>query len=111
MDRRQIDDKIISIEEGRMSEQKQISDEDINALFLGLARIVKKAAIESADKELRQECQISKENFRTTLIDLNKTQVELKKSQEEIAKLNAKIERQQNQICNLLKKLSNIGAY
>ena len=105
------DEKIICIEEGRTSCEKQISDDEINALFLGLAKIVKKAALESANKELRAECEMSKENFRITLIDLNRTQMELKKSRTEISKLNAKIENQQKQICNLMKKLSNCGGY
>ena len=105
------DGEIINIEEGRIVCEKQISDEDINALFLGLAKIVKKAAIESADKELRAECEMSKETVRVTLIDLNRTQAELKKARMEISKLNTKIESQQKQICNLMKKLANGGTY
>ena len=69
-----------------------ITDNEINALFMGLIKIVKKAAKESADEELKRECFEANQNFRQTIIDLNKTESELKKVCEVNKQLNLKIE-------------------
>ncbi len=97
---------VINISKAKDKLNKKISDNEINALFMGLIRIVKKAAIENANIELKTECDMANENFRQTIIDLNKKEAELKKVQEVNIQLKEKVESQQKQICLLLDKLS-----
>lgn len=101
-----MEEKVININKAKLELSKKISDNEINALFMGLIKIVKKAAKESADEELKKECFEANQNFRQTIIDLNKTESELKKACELNKQLNLKIESQQQQICLLLDKLS-----
>lgn len=99
--------KIINFDFARNRLNKKITDDDINALFSGLVKIVKRSAIDSVEQELKTECNEANENFRATLIDLNKKEAELKVLQEENRELNLKLEAQKEQICKLLQKLSN----
>ncbi len=84
---------------------RKISEEEINALFMGLLKIVKKSA-EEASQQLKEECDAASENFRSCLIELNATQMDLKKEREEKESLMMKLEMQQQQICRLLRKWS-----
>ena len=70
--------KIINFDFARNRLNKKITDDDINALFSGLVKIVKRSAIDSVEQELKTECNEANENFRATLIDLNKKEAELK---------------------------------
>lgn len=97
---------VINISKAKDKLNKKVSDSEINALFMGLVRIVKKAAIDNANLELRTECEIANQNFRQTIIDLNKKEEELKKMHQKNCELNEKVENQQRQICLLLDKLS-----
>ena len=97
---------VINISNAKDKLSKKISDSEINALFMGLVKIVKKAAIDNANIELKTECEVANQNFRQTIIDLNKKEAELKKMHEINIELNKKIESQQKQICLLLDKLS-----
>ena len=99
-------ENIINFASAKTKFGKGITDSDLNALFLGLVRIVKKQAQQSADADLKQECKFATENFRQTLIDLNKTEAMLKKEQQKNAELCLKLESQKKQICGLLKELS-----
>lgn len=99
--------KIINFDFAKNRLDKKITDDDINALFSGLVKIVKKSALDSVEQELKIECNEANENFRATLIDLNKKEAELKILQEENRELNLKLEAQKEQICKLLQKLSN----
>ena len=98
---------IINIASAKRSFNKKITDSEINALFLGLLKIVKKSALENANEELKKECEDASLNFRQTIIELNEKEKELKRIKELNDGLNLKIESQQQQICMLLKKLSN----
>lgn len=98
---------IINFASAKTKFGKGITDSDINALFMGLVRIVKKQAEQAANSELKEECKFATENFRQTLIDLNKTEALLKKEQQKNAELCVKLESQKKQICGLLKELSN----
>ena len=100
-------ENIININYAKQKLNKKITDSDINALFMGLVKIVKKSAIESAEQDLKQECDEANENFRQTLVDLNKKEAELKIMQEQNRELNLKVEAQKEQICKLLQKLSS----
>ena len=97
---------VINITKAKKEMNKKITESEINSLFLGLVKIIKKSAQENADEELKIECKEANQNFRQTLIDLNKKEVELKKAIEVNRDLNLKIESQQQQICLLLDKLS-----
>ena len=85
---------------------KKISDEEINALFLGLIKIVKKSALDDVSRELKEDCECANANFRECLIELNSTQIELKKLKEENEMLCMKLEIEQEHICRLLRKIS-----
>ncbi|MBQ9792657.1 MAG: hypothetical protein IJW32_02785 [Clostridia bacterium] len=100
------DNKVISIIKAKQELNKNITDNEINALFMGLIKIVKKAAIENANAELKSECLEATQNFRQTIVDLNKKEMELKKAYELNQELNLKVKNQQEQICLLLDKLS-----
>lgn len=99
-------DKVINITKAKSDLNKKISDDEINALFMGLIRIIKKAAIDNVSSELKSECEFATQNFRQTIIDLNQKEIELKKVWKENEELNLKIESQKKQICLLLEKLS-----
>lgn len=98
--------KVINIIKAKQDLNRNITESEINALFMGLLKIVKKTAIESANEDLKQECKEATQNFRQTIVDLNKKEVELKKAYEINKELNLKIESQQQQICLLLERLS-----
>ena len=98
--------KVISIIKAKQELNKNITDSEINALFMGLIKIVKKAAIENANAELKMECLEATQNFRQTIVDLNQKEMELKRVYELNKELNLKIKNQQEQICLLLEKLS-----
>lgn len=100
------DNKVINIIKAKQELNKNITDSEINALFMGLIKIVKKAAIENANAELKSECLEATQNFRQTIVDLNKKEMELKKAYELNQELNLKVKNQQEQICLLLDKLS-----
>lgn len=93
---------VIMFEKDRYKAKKRMNDSDINALFLGLANIVKKNALEEANKDLKNECKNATQNFRQTLIDLNKAEVALKNLQLENIALKEQVLRLQNQVCSLV---------
>lgn len=97
---------VINITKAKRDMNKKITEREINALFLGLVKIIKKSAQENMEEELKTEVEEATQNFRQTLIDLNKKEVELKKAIELNRELNLKVESQQQQICLLLDKLS-----
>jgi len=103
---KEIKENIINFAKVKAKYNKKISDEEINALFMGLIKIVKKSAEEDYDKEIKEECFFANENFRQCLIELNSVQMELKKEKDLKQTLLEKIESQQQQICLLLKRLS-----
>lgn len=106
MQQREGTKNIINIATAKAKNNNSISDNELNALFLGLVRIVKKTALENVSKDLKQECKMATENFRQTLIDLNKTEALLKKEQVKNLALSQQIDAQKDQICKLLKELS-----
>ena len=96
---------IIDFEKAKQKIKSKINDKDINALFLGLAGIVKKNAMGQVSSELKKECKTVNENFRQTLVDLNKAESTIKNLQVENCSLKDKIELQQKQICRLIKRI------
>jgi len=90
---------------------KKISEDEINALFMGLIKIVKKSAQDDFEDELKEECFSATENFRQCLMELNASQMELKKEKDLKQVLLERLELQQEQICLLLKKLATKGEW
>ncbi len=99
-------EKVINFsKESQKFKKKRIKEDEINSLFLGLLKIVKKWAIQEIDFELRSECEEARSNFTETLKELHETQISLKREKVENYKLHEKIERQQKQICLLISQL------
>lgn len=93
---------IVSFADEKKKLNKGISDDEINSLFMGLLKIVKKSAFDNANCELKNECKDAKQNFAETLKELHCTQIDLKKQMEINVNLQNKIESQQKQICYLV---------
>lgn len=106
-----VKENIINFAKVKGKYNKKISEEEINALFLGLIKIVKKSAEDDFDKELKEECDFATENFRQCLMELNTVQMELKKELDIKQVLLERLELQQQQICLLLKKLTMKGTW
>ena len=83
---------------------KTLKKDDINALFLGLAKIVRKNAINEVNQDIKRECEEAKQNFTMTLKDLNDAESKVKKLLQENAKLNVLVESLRQQICTLMSK-------
>ncbi len=64
-----------------------LSESDINSLFLGLVRLVKRTAIDEYSKQVKVERENSNEALRRALIDLNNKDKELGRLKEEFSKL------------------------
>ena len=76
----------------------------VNALFLGLAKIVRKNAVEEVSLDIKRECEEAKQNFTMTLKDLNKAECMVKKLSQENAKLISLVETLRQQICEMVSK-------
>ena len=98
---------LIDFEKARSKYAKNIGDQEINALFSGLVKIVKKYAITQVENDLKRECLMAQNNFRTTLVDLQLAEEKLKKQADEIKHLENVIEAQQKKNAALLKKLAS----
>ena len=51
--------------------EQELTDSDINNLFLGLVRVIKKNAIKQVSKQLISECEWANSTLRKTLVTLN----------------------------------------
>lgn len=58
----------------KKQEPKTITENDINSLFLGLIKLVKKSATESVEKKLISELDFANSTLRKTLVKLSKTE-------------------------------------
>lgn len=106
-----VKENIINFAKVKGKYNKKISEEEINTLFMGLIKIVKKSAEDDYDRELKEECDSATENFRQCLMELNTVQMELKKERDTKQVLLERLEMQQQQICLLLKKLTIKGTW
>ncbi len=98
---------VINFEKAKEQVRKNISEGEINALFLGLFKIMKKSIYQSLESELKSECAMAQDNFKQTLIELQKTQNLLKKERIEKIDLLEKIDKQKQQICKLVRKIKS----
>lgn len=55
-----------------------LTDNDINNLFLGLVKVIKKNAVEQLNKNLISECEWANNTLRKTLVSLNNKEKEIK---------------------------------
>ena len=98
------EEKVINIASVKSNKNKPLTDSDINALFLGLVRLIKKNAYLEVSKDLKKDCFEANENFKKSLIDLNRVEVMLKKEQEKNLKLETKILEEEKKFCLLFDK-------
>lgn len=100
--------RIIDFSLAKKKYDRKLSRDDINALFLGLAKIVRKNAIEEVSGDIKRECEEAKQNFAMTLKDLSKAESMVKKLSSENAKLLSRVEILHRQICQMVSR-SNIS--
>lgn len=96
-------ENIIDFAKAKEKFSNRIGDKEINSLFLGLVKIIKKSAIQNVSQELKFECEQAKSNFTQTLKELHETEINLKKEIVMNKALSKKVETQQKQICFLVK--------
>lgn len=97
---------LINFEKAKSKYTKSIGDQEINALFSGLVKIVKRYAITQVEGDLKRECAMAQDNFRSTLVDLQLAEEKLKKQTERTNYLENIVASQQEKIARLLKKLA-----
>lgn len=61
----------------KKQDQKKLSDNDINSLFLGLIKLVKKSAAENIEKKIMEDLECSNSTLRKTLIKLTKAEQDI----------------------------------
>lgn len=96
-------EKIIDFAKAKEKIESKIGDKEINSLFWGLLKIIKKSASQNANQELKEECEQARANFSQTLKELHDREIELKKEIIMNKTLTKKVESQQKQICLLVK--------
>lgn len=104
--RKYMEKTLIEFAKAKSRYAKTIGDQEINALFQGLVKIVKRYAITQVQEELKRECDMATENFRTTIVDLGIAEERLKKQIERNSYLENIVATQQKKITDLLKKLA-----
>ncbi len=94
--------------------ENQINDRDINSLFLGLIKLVKKTAEENLQKTLVKDLEMSNSSLRKTLVKLSNAEEKILEFERENKKLsnenlNLKNENAilKSEIANLLNKVKN----
>lgn len=98
--------KVIDFSKAKSEIKKVVSDKEINALFLGLVRIIKKNAVYDVEENLKKEIKDANKNFSSALQEINFLQNRLKEEIEKNVKLTLQVENQKRQICYLVKKLN-----
>ncbi|MGN1222664.1 MAG: hypothetical protein ACI4T1_00845 [Christensenellales bacterium] len=91
--------EIINFEDYR--KKRNLSDEEIKSLFLGLVNLIKTSAIDDVSKKI-------KEDYKQTTIVLNKTLLELKLKNEIINELKQENENLKSKMENLVIKINTL---
>ena len=73
--------------------EKEVSNKDIEALFWGLVRLVKKSAEEDIDATLRREAEFANTALQNSLIDLRRKEVLINELREQNVELKNKLKR------------------
>lgn len=104
--KRAMPDNIIKFSKKKMS----LSDEDINSLFLGLVRLVKRTAEEQASSRYKTQNQNSNDQLRKMLVQLNQKDREVEKLKAEYAKIKSEnaalIQKMMKLECQKVEKLN-----
>lgn len=91
-----------------------LSESDINSLFLGLVRLVKRSAMEEISFKSKQEKENTNNALRQALVDLNKKDKELEKLKDDFLKLKLEnsrlVQNMMKMQCEKAEKLSKIKA-
>lgn len=88
-------------------QQKSLDDKDINALFLGLIKLVKKTATENVEKKLSSELDFSNSTLRKTLVKLSNTTQELNEAKLEKNRLLSENNKLKEENKNLKSEIAN----
>ena len=97
----------------RKPKKEGLSDSDINSLFMGLVRLVKRTAVEEYSQKVRQERTNQNYLLQKTLVDLNKKEKEISQLKKQFLALkleNSKlIQGMQELRCDSVRKLPKGG--
>lgn len=93
----------------RMPERShKLSDSEINSLFLGLVKLVKKQALEEIGSNLRKESEFANDTLRKTLVDLQTKDMEIKKLRTQFKVLCAEKEKLRKEVISLRGKNASL---
>ncbi len=84
--------------------KQPITDTDINNLFLGLVKVIKRSVQEQTNQELISECEWANNTLRKTLVNLTTKEHEIKSLNLQNTILSQKVIDLQNEIYNLCQK-------
>ena len=84
-----------------MPKQKTLSDKDIESLFMGLVRLVKRVANEQANQQAQSQIKLINDNLKTALVNI-------KSKENEIEKLSSNLRVLQNENSNLTEKIREL---
>ena len=100
----------------KMPKSQVLTDNDINNLFMGLVKIVKRSAIESAPKALADECLLANENLKEALARLgaNTRKLEIIKCENQLLKQKLDesqklLEKSRSEFVELVNKIDQTG--
>lgn len=89
-------------------EERKLTDEDVNSLFLGLVKLVKRNAIENVEKNLTSEAEFANTALRETLIKLTKLEEQIESKKQELYKEQEKNKRMAEENFILKTKIANL---
>lgn len=98
---------LIDFAKAKSKYAKSIGDKEINALFSGLIKIVKRYAITQVQDDIKRECAMAQENFRTSIVDLQLAEEKIKQQEDKLKYMENVVLCQQEKIATLIKKLEN----
>ncbi len=82
-----------------------LTDNDINNLFLGLVKVIKKNAVEQLNKNLVSECEWANNTLRKTLVTLNNKEKEI----QSLSLKNTVLSKKLVELTNEVARLTNIA--
>ena len=92
-----------------MKKQKnKLSDEDVNSLFLGLIKLVKKTAIEDVSNQLSTEAEFANTSLRKSLSKLAQAEIEIKNYKSQLENKNREINLIKEENCFLKTKIAQL---
>ncbi len=89
-------------------EDNKLSDEDVNSLFLGLVRLVKKSAMQTVEKRLINETEMANSSLRETLIKVSSLERQIEQSEQDLINEQEKNRKISEENIELKTKIANI---